>query len=749
MKKNRRYHKGVAYSWLISYISILLIPLLITGVLFIGIERIVNNKISSMNRSILSQIRGTLDNIFDSVYKSSLQIELSAELNAVLYLDEEMDGNSAYSQYRLSEYIRQYTIYNDYIDDVIVYLNQSGYSITSKSSYEPALFQEMLHQYGFSEEDWQFLCGKEKRGFYILEQESGNSGRAIYVAPLPAATTAQKAGELVIIPKEKYFNQKVNIDSFSAEKAIYLICMDKVMALGDVPSWMNTDFAAIWKDREHWEEKTGGKKIIYSALNSKFTDFEYIIVDQYQAVYSELQIIRMIVMISIAASMIVGIGFAIYMTKKNYVPMRELVSSVMRSVDMKKDHDDNEYILLSNAILSVINNRQEAEMQLSLIKLLRGYHVSERITDQWYQTDQVVAVVFAIEDTKEFFKGEDLLSDRNRLLAFVVSNCVKDFFGNSTKLFELVELDRYLVQIIGYEGREEQRIDILKSLEELHEFFNKKLKIKLSISLSECCCRLEEINTIYEKAREALEYRLVMGNNVVIDSHDLGDFALSYDYSIENEKDIINSLKNGNYEQSKELMFQVIDNNLSAGMMSSQLARCMLFDLVGTVVKALSLTKLDSNFLGQLNPIDRLFQCETFEQMKEELADILYQVCSYTNQDKENPNRKLFERIEEFVEHHYMDPELNVTSLAADLYVSKTFLVKLFKEYTGLTPLDYINRLRCERAVAMLGKSEYTIEVISSKVGYSSAHSFIRVFKKLYGKTPGAYRIMLLGEEEN
>lgn len=53
MNKRNQYERSVKYSWLVSYLTILVIPLLITSFLFVGVERIVNSKISSMNESIL------------------------------------------------------------------------------------------------------------------------------------------------------------------------------------------------------------------------------------------------------------------------------------------------------------------------------------------------------------------------------------------------------------------------------------------------------------------------------------------------------------------------------------------------------------------------------------------------------------------------------------------------------------------------------------------------------------------------
>ena len=748
MDKRNQHEKSVKYSWLVSYITILVIPVLITGALFVGVERIVNSKIASMNESILEQTKGNLDNMFEAIYRGALQIRMSDQINNVISERTELEADDFYHLYELKKFITQYTTYNDYVDDVLVYLDRPGYSVSSKSSYGPELFEEMLKRYGLSAVEWDYLRAQTVPGFYILEREEGRTSVVVYAVSLPVGSDRSNQGMLLVIPKEKYFRQRINRDVGQMSKAVYLLSEDSIMPLGDLPDWIDTGMVEEFRGKRGNLSGTGNRKTLSSALRSDVTDLEYVVVEQYSQVYRELRTIRGFLLGSIAFSMTLGLFAAFHFTRKHYVPMRELINALMGSSEAQKISDVNEYRFLTKAITKVISSKEEMESQLSLIRLLRGQD-TKRAGYRLAIAETYVVIAFAVEDARGFFGDQELFADSHRLLSFVVSNCSRDFFAGVGISSEAVELDHYLVQIISLPGRDDNALKaaVWQVLEQMHAFFNETLKIRLSVAMGSFCSGTAGVVHSYKKAREALEYRIVMGNNVVIDADKLNGLTLSYDYSIEMEKDIINSLKHGNYEQSRDMVYAVIDQNLSTGMLSSQLARCMLFDLVGTIIKALSLTRLDSNFLGQLNLIDRLLQCETFEQMKDELADILKQVCDYINKDQDHPNRKLFERAAAYVADHYMQPDLNVSLLAAELYVSKTFLVKLFKENTGLTPLDYINRFRCERSVIMMGAAERTIEEISLLAGYSSSHTFIRIFKKLYGKTPGAYRSAMLQEE--
>jgi transcriptional regulator GlxA family with amidase domain len=63
-----------------------------------------------------------------------------------------------------------------------------------------------------------------------------------------------------------------------------------------------------------------------------------------------------------------------------------------------------------------------------------------------------------------------------------------------------------------------------------------------------------------------------------------------------------------------------------------------------------------------------------------------------------------------------------------------------FTDATGFAPLDYVQRLRIEDAKRRLERTETSADEISWQVGYEDAAFFRRLFKRVTGLTPGAYR---------
>jgi transcriptional regulator GlxA family with amidase domain len=63
-----------------------------------------------------------------------------------------------------------------------------------------------------------------------------------------------------------------------------------------------------------------------------------------------------------------------------------------------------------------------------------------------------------------------------------------------------------------------------------------------------------------------------------------------------------------------------------------------------------------------------------------------------------------------------------------------------FSAATGLTPLDYVQRLRVEDAKRRLERTSASVDEISWRVGYEDAAFFRRLFRRITGMAPGAYR---------
>lgn len=84
-----------------------------------------------------------------------------------------------------------------------------------------------------------------------------------------------------------------------------------------------------------------------------------------------------------------------------------------------------------------------------------------------------------------------------------------------------------------------------------------------------------------------------------------------------------------------------------------------------------------------------------------------------------------------------------VAALAHEVGMSRTVFAERFKSATGHAPLEYLTRLRIERASDLLKDPHSKLSVVAVSVGYSSQGAFHRAFQRVTGMSPGRYRRLL------
>jgi AraC-like DNA-binding protein len=90
--------------------------------------------------------------------------------------------------------------------------------------------------------------------------------------------------------------------------------------------------------------------------------------------------------------------------------------------------------------------------------------------------------------------------------------------------------------------------------------------------------------------------------------------------------------------------------------------------------------------------------------------------------------------------HEHLTERIPVDTLSRKAYLSRNMFFKWFKEQFGLTPLEYVNKERIRLAKQLLAEPRGSISDVSFRCGFSDVNYFVRVFRKLEGVTPGAYR---------
>ena len=127
-----------------------------------------------------------------------------------------------------------------------------------------------------------------------------------------------------------------------------------------------------------------------------------------------------------------------------------------------------------------------------------------------------------------------------------------------------------------------------------------------------------------------------------------------------------------------------------------------------------------------------------------DLKGLLYSLCGEFDRTAdyvERPNNRedLLARIFGFVEEHY-SKDCSLEALSAYTSYHYVYLSRFFKEQTGISFTDYVNRYRIGEAGYLLKNTDRSILQTAYDCGFESLRSFNRNFKKHLGQTPLQYR---------
>ncbi|MGF7145997.1 two-component system response regulator YesN [Anaerotaenia torta] len=102
-------------------------------------------------------------------------------------------------------------------------------------------------------------------------------------------------------------------------------------------------------------------------------------------------------------------------------------------------------------------------------------------------------------------------------------------------------------------------------------------------------------------------------------------------------------------------------------------------------------------------------------------------------------SHKSVQMMIDYTELHYQE-DISIQNLADHCSINANYASQIFKQEMGITFISYLTSLRIDHAVWLLTHTDQTVFLIATQVGYSDYFYFAKVFKRVMGCTPSAYR---------
>lgn len=121
------------------------------------------------------------------------------------------------------------------------------------------------------------------------------------------------------------------------------------------------------------------------------------------------------------------------------------------------------------------------------------------------------------------------------------------------------------------------------------------------------------------------------------------------------------------------------------------------------------------------------------------LLSLLLMLLTPTSGQVERPQQSLASKIRTLL-HHPLPQRYSVQKSLESLGYSYAHLCRLFHKTYGISPLQYLNALRIERAKRLLSNQRLSVAEVARKAGINNPHYFARMFRRYTGQSPSAFR---------
>lgn len=202
---------------------------------------------------------------------------------------------------------------------------------------------------------------------------------------------------------------------------------------------------------------------------------------------------------------------------------------------------------------------------------------------------------------------------------------------------------------------------------------------------------------------------------------------------------LVKGLKTGDFQLIDFIITVLHDENI----LIMSLKPDGLIKLNGALIETLdTFNSSKNNFSNELLQLN--YAIASYENNPSEYFSMLIKLChtisEKLNSKKLSRKKAVVLNVQKFIREHYQNPNLNLSGTAQQFHISEGYFSVIFKEASGISFAEYLEKIRIDKSCTLLTSTDYTIHEIADSVGYNSVYSFRRAFKRIINISPSQYR---------
>jgi two-component system response regulator YesN len=213
-----------------------------------------------------------------------------------------------------------------------------------------------------------------------------------------------------------------------------------------------------------------------------------------------------------------------------------------------------------------------------------------------------------------------------------------------------------------------------------------------------------------------------------------------FNYPFHYERNVLDKVRCGDRKQAKEALHELLDGIFASKANMDTIKACVLELLIVLSRSAVEGgANVEQLTLLNLNCINHLHECNNKTQVEAWLFASLDHFMDNMLENRSSMNLRVINKACDYIVKNY-HKNISLEEVAQTVHLSPFYFSRLFKQEKGYNFVDFLTKVRIEKAKKMLQNPDFTAVRIAAEVGYQDASYFSRVFRQTMGMTPNQYR---------
>lgn len=742
--KYRRYH-------LYTYLSVLVVPLIISSLLYFFSMRTVTNQSIAIQLSAQRNITASMDVYMQQSQELALKAYFDEDISMLGRVDAgDLSRRDVVRLLNAKKKVSAYVSQQRYNEQFFVVFMNNGvlFSNTEVLTKLRFWYENFFKLEGVTYAQWyQFLNSCDQAtAFPVADMElNGRKVRMLqYYFPLGSTSNADKSVAIFLFD-EALLKRSLTINP-ALEASSYIFDTHYTMLYGQSALFSPELLARLQASGGLQGAFTHGDSIIvYSTSN--INGWTYASLLSRQVILGDVQEFRNLLVALASLTVITGILLVLYSFRKVAHPIEMALLLINKEMDGSGGHRDALDALVSGVGQIISHNdrlkanldRQNEQLQVLYIERILAGNLDEDAMDAAGFTEDLAVflnpeALFAVVVLKatQPRNAQTVIST----LSVLCSTLMDQEQGKDVACHAHTFKNDELVLIFAGQQEADIRQKILWLCNTLVANRHPEDR-SFEIGIGRLCRYLKDIRQSYRQAKYALAYLAVEKvPGFVSWAEEVPQNTQRFIYPLGTELALADAIKGQRKQAARELFEQVYHDNFIANHLTEEMQRLLLYNIYCTYIKCVSQVQLleEQDLLEFVRSAENVGCEQRYKVLRDRILSSFHDGTAGRDEDSR------IHKMIEYIHANYANCNLDVSTMAGEFGLSENYFSQYFKEQCGEKFGEYLEKYRILQANLLLSEKDLSIGQVAQRVGYTNVNTFRRAFKRVMGVIPTVFR---------